>query len=167
MDKTAINGDALRRALILMVGTTGDEVVEKTYEAFNAAQEAAFTQGVLKGIDAARDAAIEQANRNVEERLDAAFDNGYMHGHADAEEDADATISLIKDTATYDYNTAYDDGYVSGVDDARRRPTAADENIQAIINASAAEAFEAMRADDEMLDSLDEFDPLDGGVFTR
>jgi hypothetical protein len=39
---------------------------------------------------------------------------------------------------------SFDDGYLEGVDDARRRPAFADSHVQDILNDRADEAFEAL-----------------------
>jgi hypothetical protein len=51
--------------------------------------------------------------------------------------------------------TAYDEGYVNGVSDARARPALADENIQDIINEQAGEYFDAL---EDQLDFFDAFE---------
>lgn len=125
-----VNVEALRRAAEAIVGPQVTDTILRTYQAIDQAMFAGYQLGQ------------EDATESVDERLDDAFDAGYAAAEQDYELDASDAEADDAQGNLFDY--AYDEGYVSGVADARARPTIADRNVQDIINDGAEEHYEAL-----------------------
>jgi hypothetical protein len=122
-----INLVALDQTLTLLFGNQHRELVTKLYTAFDQTMKAGYELGMQKGQE------------NLEAACDASFDNGWEHGEQEGRGVADVD-------ATAQISTAYDDGYLHGVGDARSQPHLADEIVQDIINVRAEDFYEALDA---------------------
>jgi hypothetical protein len=76
---------------------------------------------------------------NLEAACDASFDAGWQFGELKARCRAEVDVNDAEASG------AYDDGYLDGVDHARRRPDLADEMVQDIINDAADESLRRAR----------------------
>jgi hypothetical protein len=136
MQFAELNIDAMKRATDFIVGSEGTAVIAGTYHAIAAAMQAAYNEGYQEGR-----ASEAEAN---EERLDNAFDEGFEQGAAfqslEDEEDTNQTAA-----------ECFDDGYLEGVGDTLSRPFFASNEVQRILNARAADYFEALEATDEFV----------------
>jgi DNA polymerase-1 len=88
-----------------------------------------------------------------------AFDEGFAAGQKVGAVEEQLELFAMTLTLRMPTATAYDEGYLNGVSDARARPALADENVQDIINEQAGEYF------DELEDQLDFFESFE--VSTR
>jgi hypothetical protein len=113
------------RATALMFGDQAAMILAKLADTIDQAQQAAYELGLQKGQE------------NLEAACDASFDSGWQFGEA---EGTGAGLADVDAQAS----EAYDEGYLDGVDHARRRPDLADEMVQDIINDRADEFFEAL-----------------------
>lgn len=126
-----VNVEAMYRATELMFGEQASLILAKLADVIDKAMVDGYAAGLADGQE------------NLEAACDASFDAGWeAAGIADEAQSAEA----------------YDDGYLSGVQDARANPALADEVVQDIINSRAEEFFDAMYAYDGSLvqDSGDE-----------
>ncbi|MBW7970977.1 hypothetical protein [Bradyrhizobium sp. BR 10289] len=119
---TQVNGNALAQAINTVVGPDKGALITQLYAIIDQAMKAGYDLGVVDGA------------KEQEEAFDDAFDRGY----ALAEFEGKAKAEM-----------QFDEGYVLGVDHARRMPRVADENVQDIINAAAASAYDDEAVQDE------------------
>jgi hypothetical protein len=120
-----VNVDAMYRATTLLFGDQAAMILAKLADTIDRAQQDAYAVGLAEGQE------------NLEAACDASFDAGWQFGE---EEGRGAGIADVDAQAA----EAYDDGYLDGVDRARRRPDLADEMVQDIINVRAEDHFEAL-----------------------
>jgi hypothetical protein len=138
-----VNVDAMYRATTLLFGDQAAMILAKLADTIDEAQKAAYELGLAAGQE------------NLQTAADDAFDLGWQFGEAEGH---GAGIAGVDAQAS----EAYDEGYLDGVDHARRRPDLADEMVQDIINMRAEGHFEALEEDGWEVVESDSFDPFRG-----
>lgn len=120
-----VNNEALYCALVGIVGVEGATQVFKAYKIIDEAMAFAFEQG-------RQDPDTGQAN----------FKAGYQHAERDAASDA---AVLNQDQLQFEF----DEGYLAGVDDARRDPAEADRYVADILQQDAFDDAEPILLTDQ------------------
>lgn len=109
-----INVEAMRTAIRQFVPENVLPAIEHLYQLLDQSMKKGYELGKLDGT------------REAENIANVSFDNGYEYGHFDGIAEGLAGVEEIADGE-------WDEGYLAGVDHARRRPDLADEMVEEII----------------------------------